>query len=475
MKKIWKGAALLLMAACSGPQAPAPFGALPTEDQLAWQKMETNLFLHFGPNTFSGKEWGDGTEPEDMFNPTDMDCRQWVATAKAAGFKGVIITAKHHDGFCLWPNPVSNHTVAQSTWKDGKGDVLRELSEACRELGVAFGVYISPWDRNDPHYGTPEYNDVFVETLRSALGNYGPVFEQWFDGANGEGPNGKKQTYDWPRFHQTVRELQPHTVMFSDVGPDCRWIGNERGYAGRRNWCTLDIEGYEPGQPAPPQDTLTQGNANAPYWVPGEADVSIRPGWFWKESETDRVKSLHDLLKIYYESVGHNAVMLLNVPPDTRGRIDAVDSVRLREFRAALDEIFADNLAAGATVKASAERGRGFRAANLLDGNYDTYWTVADDDTTPSVVLELDGEKTFNRVLLQEYIPLGQRVAGFSVDARQPDGSWKEIASETTIGYKRIVLVPETVSDALRIRITKSYACPVLNTLEVYRDTVWEN
>ena len=257
------------------------------------------MFCHFGPNTFSGKEWGDGTEAEDLFNPTDLDCRQWAATAKAAGFKGILITAKHHDGFCLWPSPVSSHTVAQSAWRDGQGDVLREISDACREYGLKFGVYISPWDRNDPHYGTDAYNDVYVKTLESVLGGaYGPVFEQWLDGANGEGPNGKKQQYDWPLFHETILRLQPQAVIFSDVGPGCRWVGNEKGRAGRTNWGKLDIEGFTPGHGAPPVDTLNQGNRYGSHWVPAETDVSIRPGWFWKASETPQVKTVQQLLKI---------------------------------------------------------------------------------------------------------------------------------------------------------------------------------
>ena len=464
---------LLLLAAC-GPGNPAPMDIVPTKAQVQWQQMETNMFVHFGPNTFSGKEWGDGTEAEDMFNPTDMDCRQWAAIAAAAGFKGIIITAKHHDGFCLWPNPVSHHTVAQSVWKNGQGDVLKELSDACREYGLKFGVYISPWDRNDPHYGSPEYNDIFVKTLQSALGSYGPVFEQWFDGANGEGPNGKRQEYDWPLFHQTVRSLQPDAVMFSDVGPGCRWVGNERGSAGRTNWSTLNIEGFSPGAGSPPVDTLNSGNRHGKQWIPAETDVSIRPGWFWRESENSRVKSLQQLLKIYYESVGRNSLMLLNVPPDTRGRIHEVDAARLQEFRAALEEIFAKDLAADATLEASAQRGRRWSAANLLDGRYDTYWAVPDGELTPSLTVTFPEPRTFNRVLLQEYIPLGQRISAFAVDVRK-DGQWEEIATETTIGYKRIVLIPETTASALRIRITGADACPVLNNLEIYEDTIYKD
>ncbi len=436
--------------------------------------MEMNMFAHFGPNTFTGREWGLGTETEDVFNPTSLDCDQWTSIAKAAGFKGIIITGKHHDGFCLWPNPVCGHTVAKSPWKDGKGDVLKELSEACAKDGLKFGVYISPWDRNDPTYGTPEYNEVYVKTLESALGSYGDVFEQWFDGANGEGPNGKRQDYDWPLFNGTVRRLQPDAVIFSDIGPDCRWVGNERGSAGRTCWSRLDTEGFTPGAGAPSQDTLNRGNALGKYWIPAETDVSIRPGWFWRESENDKVKSVNDLLRIYYESVGRNSLLLLNVPPDTTGRVNAADSTRLMEFRAALDRIFKDNLAEGAKAKATAVRGRSFKAQNILNDEYDSFWAAPDDVTEASITFNLKGEKTFNLIQLQEYVPLGQRVKSFTVEASGHNGQWTEIASETTIGYKRIIPVAETTASRIRLNITASFACPVLNGFALYLDPVRE-
>ena len=426
--------------------AEKPYGAVPSPAQLEWQAMEMNMFCHFGPNTFTGKEWGDGTETEDIFYPTDLDCRQWAATAKAAGFKGIIITAKHHDGFCLWPSPASSHTVAQSAWRDGQGDVLKELSEACKEYGLKFGVYISPWDRNDPHYGTPEYNDVFVQTLESVLGGaYGPIYEQWFDGANGEGPNGKKQEYDWPRFNGTVLRLQPQAVIFSDVGPGCRWVGNEEGSAGRTNWGTLNSEGFFPGRQSPSHQSLNEGDRDGSNWIPAETDVSIRPGWFWRASETPQVKSVQKLLQIYYESVGRNSLLLLNVPPDERGHIDPADSTRLMEFRGALDAIFSDNLADGARIRRK-----------------DNTWTV-----------KLNGVKTFNRLVLQENLTLGQRVAAFTVEARV-DGEWQPVAQETTVGFKRIVLLPDVTADAVRIRIDESLAKPFLTTIALYLDDIYE-
>ena len=469
---IVSAAGLALVASCGKVAPPEPYGAVPTPQQIEWQKMEMNMFAHFGPNTFTGLEWGLGTEAEDIFNPSALDCGQWASIAKAAGFKGIIITGKHHDGFCLWPNPVSTHTVAQSPWKDGKGDVLKELSEACAKEGLKFGVYVSPWDRNDPHYGTPEYNDVYVKTLETVHdGRYGEVFEQWFDGANGEGPNGKKQVYDWPRFHETVLKYSPNAIMFSDVGPGCRWVGNERGVAGRTNWSTLNTKGFTPGAGSPSTDTLNTGNVHGAVWHPAETDVSIRPGWFWRESENDKVKSLNKLLSIYYTSVGRNSLLLLNVPPDDRGLIHSADSARLMEFRRAIDEIFKDNLADGAKAKASNVRGRGFGAENILDGNFDSYWATKDGVNEASVTFNLAGEKTFNRVLIQEYIPLGQRVKSFTVEAEGPDGQWKEIARETTIGYKRIVPTEKVTTSKVRVNLV-AFAPVVINGFGLYLDNI---
>ncbi len=471
MKKCLALAAVLpFFWACGTSQAPAPCGAVPTPYQWEWQKMETNLFLHFGPNTFTGAEWGNGKESEEVFQPSALDCRQWVSVAKAAGFKGVIITAKHHDGFCLWPNPESTHTVAQSSWRDGKGDVLRELSDACREADMKFGVYVSPWDRNHPSYGTEEYNQVFVRTLEHIYANYGHIFEQWFDGACGEGPNGKRQAYDWPLFNGTVYRLAPHAIIFSDAGPGCRWVGNEEGHAGRTNWSTIDNTSLYPGKGGI-HELLNQGEEGAPYWIPAETDVSIRPGWFWRASETPKVKSVEKLLQIWYESVGRNSLMLLNVPPDDRGLIDPVDSARLIEFRAALDQILATDLAAGAKVKASDTRGRAFCAGKMLDGDENSYWATPDGVTAASFVVTLPEERTFNRVLLQEYIPLGQRVRNFSIEV--PDGNgWKKIAAETTIGYKRVVPIPTTTASRLRISIDDALACPTISRFGLYMDPV---
>ena len=461
---------LLLLLAVSCAKAPEPFGPVPSASQLAWQKMETNLFVHFGPNTFSGVEWGDGTEPEDLFRPSELDCRQWASVARAGGFRGIILTAKHHDGFCLWPSATTSHTVAGSSWKEGKGDVLKELSQACREYGLSFGVYLSPWDRHHPAYGTKDYNALYARALEEVHTGYGPVFEQWFDGACGEGPGGKLQHYDWPLFHSAVLEHSPQAVMFSDVGPGCRWVGNESGTAGETNWSRLDTEGFTPGLGAPPADTLQQGNIHGASWIPAEADVSIRPGWFWRASEDDKVKSVEELLDIYYRTVGRNALLLLNIPADDRGLLPAKDSAVVAAFYMRLEGIFSRNLADGATLRASASRGGKFGPENLLSQDYDRFWAVPDRVLTPEVELRLPAPQTFNRILLQEYIPLGQRVASFTVEALL-DGRWHTIAEGTTIGYKRILLTDAPVTTSrIRLRITQSLACPVLNRLGLYLD-----
>ena len=412
---------------------------LPSKAQLAWHEMEFYLFVHFGPNTFTDKEWGHGDEPEDVFNPTQLDCRQWCRIAKAAGAKGIIITAKHHDGFCLWPSKYSTHTVRESKWKNGKGDVLKELSQACKEYGLKFGVYISPWDRNHPKYGTPQYNDVFVNMMKEIFTNYGPIWELWWDGANGEGPNGKKQIYDWERFKKTVKTLSPNTVVFSDVGPHIRWVGNENGIAGKTNWNYLDTAGYTAGAGAPSTDTLNTGNAFGKAWIPAECDVSIRPGWFWHANENDKVKTPEQLFDLYLRSVGRGANLLLNVPPDRRGMIHENDSAALIEFKRIRDQSFSNNL--------------------LQDAK--AYWEVNDDailkDSVTYRVLDkknrayginsqgftvqLPGERSVNTIVLKEAIHLGQTVENFKIILFNDQLQVREI-NGTTIGRKRVLTFP---------------------------------
>ncbi len=384
---------------------------VPTKQQLAWQEMEFYLFAHFGPNTFTDKEWGEGTEPEDIFNPTSLDCRQWCRIAKEAGAKGIIITAKHHDGFCLWPSKYSTHTVRESKWKNGKGDVLRELSQACKEYGLKFGVYISPWDRNHPKYGTAAYNDVFVNMMKEIFANYGPIWELWWDGANGEGPNGKKQVYDWDRFKKTVKAISPNTVIFSDVGPDIRWCGNENGIVGATNWNLLDTAGFTPGAGAPPVDSLNRGNVNGKNWIPAECDVSIRPGWFYHNEEDEKIKTPEQLFQLYLKSVGRGANLLLNVPPDRRGLINEKDSAALIGFKKLRDQSF----------------NKVFVQCN-----------------SASVVINFEELIKTNCIVLKESLNHGQKVNHFRVHLVANNNSSEELEG-TTIGSKRIITFPTRV------------------------------
>ncbi|WP_343701618.1 alpha-L-fucosidase [Chitinophaga sp.] len=446
-----------------------PYGALPSPAQVKWQQLEYYMFIHFGPNTFTDKEWGHGDEDPKVFNPTELDARQWARTAKLAGMKAIIITAKHHDGFCLWPSAYSKHTVRESAWKNGKGDVLAELSAACKEYGLLFGVYLSPWDRNHPAYGTPEYNQVFAKQLEEVHTKYGYVFEQWFDGANGEGPNGKKQEYDWDLFHNTVRKYHPNVIFFSDNGPGCRWIGNENGFAGTTNWSTLNASQFRPGMPGI-NKPLNEGQEDGTDWVPGEADVSIRPGWFYSPSTDDKVKTLPWLLDIYYGSVGRNANLLLNVPVDRRGRIHKNDSLRLMELKRTLDADFKTNLAVRARTSAVNTRKNSTltSAIYLTDNNYNTYWATGEGQLTGTINLSFEKPVTFNRLAIQEFIPLGQRVKGFTVSVLE-GRVYREIARETTIGYKRILRLPNTTTKSVRIEILDAKASPVISEVKLFK------
>jgi len=420
---------------------------LPTKQQLAWHEMEFYLFIHFGPNTFTDKEWGHGDEPEDIFNPTQLDCKQWARIAKQAGAKGIIITAKHHDGFCLWPSKFSTHTVRESKWKDGKGDVLKELSKACREQGLKFGVYISPWDRNHPKYGTAEYNDVYVNTMKEIFANYGSIWELWWDGANGEGPNGKKQVYDWARFKKTVNTISPRTVVFSDVGPNIRWVGNERGIAGKTNWNYLDTVGFTPGLGAPSTDTLNAGNKFGKAWIPAECDVSIRPGWFYHANEDDKVKSGEQLFDLFLRSVGRGSNLLLNVPPDRRGLIHENDSAALMAFKKLRDESFVKNILIDA--KAYWEINE---EAFLKDSvNYRTFDKRGSYGiNTQGFTVQLAKPAPVNCIIFREAIHLGQSIEDFTVVLLNNDQKVGEI-NGTTIGRKRILTFPAKTITSFRV------------------------
>ncbi len=442
-----------------------PFGAMPTEPQLKWHEMQYYMFIHFGPNTFTNLEWGKGSEDPKVFNPTNLDCRQWAATAKLAGMKGIIITAKHHDGFCLWPSKFSTHTVRESGWKNGQGDVLRELSDACKDYGLKFGVYLSPWDRNHPNYGTDEYNQVFVNMLGEVLTNYGEVFEQWFDGANGEGPNGKKQVYDWKLFNRTVYKHQPNAIIFSDGGPGCRWVGNENGFAGETNWNTLNGDKVYPGYPEFKE--LTSGHEDGTNWIPAECDVSIRPGWFYSPDTDNKIKTVEQLKEIYFASIGRGGNLLLNVPVDRRGLISNADSMRLIEFNSEIAKSFAHNLATGCSIVGSSTSN--YPTKNLLDGNLRSAWVPAGYPSNHSFVIKLNKNEKFNCLVLREDIASGQRVKSFKVEVKDKDNSWTEVAEGTTIGFKRILQLGIQQGSQIKVTITNSKAIPSISEVGVYQ------
>jgi len=464
--------------ACKQTLPPAPVGPLPSPRQLAWHEMEFYAFVHFSMNTFTNKEWGFGDEDPKMFNPTQLDCKQWAKICSEAGMKGIILTAKHHDGFCLWPSAYTAHSVKNSPWRDGKGDLIRELSEACKEYGLKMGLYLSPWDRNHAEYAKAGYITYYRNQLKEILTNYGEIFEVWFDGANGGngwygGANeerriDRKTYYDWPTTQAIVRELQPDAVMFSDAGPDIRWVGNEQGWARPTNWSLLKRDDFAPGIVSD-LELLRAGQEDGTHWLPAEVDVSIRPGWFYHEKEDTLVKSLPRLLDIYYSSVGRNASFLLNLPVDPRGLIHEKDAEQLLKLSAALKADLGNDLVFKMKAVASNTRGKSqnYSAANLLDQDKETCWSTDDGIVQASVTIEMGNQVPFNRFMVQEYIPLGQRVKAFTVEAKV-NGEWKEIASETTIGYKRILRLPNTTAAEIRFSVKDAKACPVISNIQVF-------
>lgn len=465
--------------AAAAVEPPAPFGPVPSARQLAWHEMEFYGFVHFTVNTFTDKEWGYGDEPESVFNPTDFSAKQIVRTAKAAGMKGLILTCKHHDGFCLWPSRFTEHSVKNSPWKNGGGDVVREMSDACRQAGLKFGVYLSPWDRNRAEYGKPEYVLHYQNQLRELLSNYGPIWEVWFDLANGGdgfygGAREKRKIdgrtyYDWENTRGIVRNLMPGAVMFSDFGPDIRWVGNERGIAGEPCWATLNVGDYAAGPVY--QKRLNCGDRLGTNWLPAECDVSIRPGWFYHAKEDAQVKTPEQLVDLYFQSVGRGASFLLNLPPDRRGRIADPDVKSLEEFRRRIDAIFSRNLAAGAKATASNVRGNDqtYAAKNVLAGGGKKYWSTDDNVKTPELVLDLGKMKTFNIVSLREFLPLGQRVGAFALD-RWQEGQWVQFAAGTSIGSHRLIRGEPVTTDKVRLRITQAPVCPALSEIGLFSE-----
>ena len=456
--------------------APEPCLPLPTPQQVAWQQLEAYAFIHFGPNTFTDKEWGYGDTPAEAFNPTRLDCEQWVRTLVQGGMKGVILTCKHHDGFCLWPTKYTDYSVANSPYK---GDVVGELAAACRKHGIKFGVYLSPWDRHQATYGTPEYVTYYYNQLEELMTQYGDVFEVWFDGANGGdgwygGASEKREIdrstyYNYPRAWGIVNRLQPNAVIFSDGGPGCRWVGNEKGFANPTNWAFLRIKEVYPGYPQ--YEELQSGHADGDAWCASECNTSIRPGWFYHESEDDKVKTVEELTDLYYRSVGHNGTFLLNFPVDREGLIHPTDSAIAVQWHERIINELGTDLLAGAKFSASDTRNNEYAPSMMGDGDWDTYWAPKDDVTAADIEIKTKKEVTLNRIMLQEYIPLGQRVKEFVIEYKTCCGKWVPVIVDeetTTIGYKRIVRFHEKTASEWRIRILDARACPCINNIEGY-------
>jgi alpha-L-fucosidase len=452
---------------------PAAYGAVPSARQLRWHALETTAFLHFTVNTFTGKEWGYGDEDPNIFNPARFDADAIVEILDSAGMRGVILTCKHHDGFCLWPTASTEHSVRHSAWRGGKGDAVAEISAAARRRKMGFGIYLSPWDRNSAAYGAPDYLQIYRRQLTELLTNYGPIFEVWHDGANGgDGFYGgarekrtidKRTYYDWPATWDLVRSLQPDAVIFSDVGPDVRWVGNERGIAGDPCWAAYDPVGGD-GGPASPGDVREKesptGHRHGSKWLPAECDVSIRPGWFWRESENARVKTPAQLIDLFYQSVGRGANLLLNVPPNRDGLLDAPDAASIKAFGEYRRATFAKNLAAGAKVSDGARV--------LADGRDDTYWVAP--SRSAEVTFELARPAAFQVIRVKEAIRFGQRVAGMAVD-RWDSGEWRPLATATTIGRGRLIRLDRPVTASrLRLRITDADAPPVLSEFALFAE-----
>ncbi|MFN7119708.1 MAG: alpha-L-fucosidase [Saprospiraceae bacterium] len=445
---------------------------VPTERQAQYQEQELIGFIHFTINTFTDKEWGFGDESPTLFNPTQLNVEQWVSTAKAAGLKQLILTAKHHDGFCLWPSRYTEHSIKKSPYKNGQGDIVKEFTAACKKYGLKAGLYLSPWDRNHADYGKPAYITYYRNQLTELLTNYGEIAEFWVDGANGGtgyygGANeerviDRKTYYDWATTFRLAKQLQPNILIFSDAGPDTHWIGNEKGFAGETFWSMMNLDRVYIGTPE--TDYLNTGDPNGTSWVVGQCDVSIRPGWFYHAKEDTAVKTPQQLVDIYYKSVGRNAILLLNIPPDRRGLFHETDVKNLLEFRSILDQTFKTNLAKGATATVSTGNG----ANCLTDADPASFWAAAADQRTGEIILDLGKAVTFNRIALQEPIRYGQRIAQFNIQ-QEVNGKWQDLVNGTTIGYKRLLRIAPTNTRRLKIQILEANNTPALSNIALYQ------
>lgn len=472
------GLATRLASAQNGELIPEPVPPLPSPEQLHWHQMEVNAFIHFSLNTYTNREWGYGDESPLLFNPIHFDARQWAEVLRKAGFKGVIFTAKHHDGFCLWPTAFSDHSVKNSPWMNGEGDVVEAFVKACREAGLKPGIYLSPWDRNHAEYGRPAYRDYYRNQLEELIARYGPFFEIWIDGANGgDGYYGgaretrwidRKTYYNWPSVIEFIREKNPEALIFSDAGPDIRWVGNERGEASETNWNLLTPDTLYPGK-AGIEALLQTGSEKGTRWIPAECDVSIRPGWFYHAAEDSLVKSPEELFRIYLHSVGRGGVLLLNIPPGPDGLIHEQDIKVLWGFRKILDSVFQRNLAAEAIISASNTRLNSglFAPGHLADGQFDSWWATDDGVIRAEVEFRFRQPISPRYFVIQEYIALGQRIGAFSIQALI-NNSWTTVVKGTTVGYKRIVALPPVSSDRFRLVIEDARACPVLSEVGIY-------
>ncbi|QHS56900.1 alpha-L-fucosidase [Mucilaginibacter sp. 14171R-50] len=479
---------LLFSSLTFAQQAPKPYGPLPTLGQLNWQETGMYCIIHWGVDTYTDKEWGYGDESPGLINPSNFSAMQIVGAAKAGGFKGIVVVAKHHDGFCLWPTKTTEHNISKSPYKNGKGDILREYREACDKLGMKMGVYCSPWDRNSALYGKPEYvTQIYREQLKELYSNYGPLFISWHDGANGgDGYYGgareerkidRSVYYGWDETWGITRKMQPNAVIFGDVGPDVRWVGNERGQAGETSWATYTPHapdaGKKPGNGYVKDYEGTEGHRDGKYWMPAECDVSLRPGWFYHQRQDDSVKTPGALLRLYYQSVGRGAALDLGLSPDRTGQLSANDVASLKAFGDILKRTFAVNLAKGATPTASNTRGRNqakFGPANLLDADRYTYWSTDDKVHTPQLILDMHQPQTFNVIRLRENIKLGQRIEEAAIDAWQ-NGRWKEVAKATSIGGNRLIKLDNDVTTSkVRLRVIKSPVCIALSDFGLYKE-----